>query len=214
MTPVIEKRSARTQALELIIEMIHAGKLPAGTRVNESALARELGVSQTPIRESLLSLQGQGYLTSEADRGFFVKPLTIREVEDIYPVLAALETQALKSIRVFPKSTLAELREINKSFAKSRGKEACALDDVWHDKLLQDCPNAYLLASIDRVRRDIARYENLFFLEGGNLDTSSDEHEAIIAALEAGNNDAACALVEANCLNTIAYIRTWLESRT
>ncbi|GJL95179.1 MAG: GntR family transcriptional regulator [Hyphococcus sp.] len=214
MNQRIEKNSARSQALQLIIEKIHAGDFKDGQRLNETALARELCVSQTPIREALLGLQGQGYLTSTTDKGFYIKPLSIREVEEMYPVLAELERCALKSTAAFEQKTFTELKTINEKFAKARGKRAIALDNAWHNTLLRQCPNLYLLESIQRVRRDIKRYENLYFLEGGNLVSSSSEHDDIISCLEERRIDDACDLIEANCINTIEYIRTWLETRS
>lgn len=213
MQAIISKNSARLQAIDLITDLIFSGELTPDARINESQLARRFAVSQTPIREALLALQGEGFLLSQPDRGFFVKPLDLSELEGMYPVLAQLETMALGTIIAFPKSRLNRMKAINRKLATARGKEAVALDNAWHEELLSDCPNAYLLNAIARTRRDLLRYETLYFLEQGSPETSAKEHEAIMEMIERGDMEAATNALSRNCLNTINEMSAWLEAR-
>lgn len=213
MQTTISKSSARLQAIELITQLIFDGELKPEARINESQLARQFSVSQTPIREALLALHGEGLLQSEPDRGFFVKPLDLAELEGIYPVLAKLETMAFGSILGFSPKRIQRMRAINTKLTRARGRKAVLLDEQWHQELLADCPNPYLLKCIARARKDMQRYETLFFLERGTPENSAQEHDAIVDAVAAGELDKAGNMLALNCLNTIDEMRDWLENR-
>ncbi|MHC4698375.1 MAG: GntR family transcriptional regulator [Planctomycetota bacterium] len=58
----LKRHSLRGQVRLAIIDLVFSGELSAGERINETKLARRLGVSQTPVREALLSLEGQSFL--------------------------------------------------------------------------------------------------------------------------------------------------------
>src|SRR4051812_30166736 len=71
----------------LVIELrnqIVDGRLPAGERINEVHLAQALGVSRTPLREALARLAHEGALRAVPRIGYFVRPLTLEELEQIY----------------------------------------------------------------------------------------------------------------------------------
>ncbi|HZH55942.1 MAG TPA: GntR family transcriptional regulator, partial [Burkholderiaceae bacterium] len=66
-----------------------------GTRINEQALGRELGVSRAPLREALNRLEAEGLLTFVMNKGFFRKNISVDEVLDLYQVRIALERRAV-----------------------------------------------------------------------------------------------------------------------
>lgn len=207
----VTKNSARTQARELISQFIFSGELRPGERINESDLARRFGVSQTPIREALLSLEGRGLLTAFPDKGFYLKSLDSHEIRDLYPVLAFLETKALSLVPSFSQAKIARMRAINDEMAGAVGEKALQLDEAWHAQLLEDCDNEYLLKTIKRIRLDMQRYETFFFLDGGTSVDSSAEHSRIMYLLEQGDRAGAQAMLEQNCLKTAEALCAWLE---
>jgi DNA-binding GntR family transcriptional regulator len=75
--------------------MILSAALPPGVRVNEVALARELGISRTPLREALFGLEREGLVISHPRRGFFVSPLDVKDAREVYPLLATLEASPM-----------------------------------------------------------------------------------------------------------------------
>jgi hypothetical protein len=77
-------------------EMIVDNRLQAGERINEVHLSARLGVSRTPLREALIRLEAEGALASFPRSGFFVRPLTLAEFEQIYPMRALLDPEALR----------------------------------------------------------------------------------------------------------------------
>ncbi|MGE4112366.1 MAG: GntR family transcriptional regulator, partial [Burkholderiales bacterium] len=90
-------RSAKRPATQLAVRvtahlerMIAGGKAAAGERINEAALAEQLGVSRAPVREALRGLEARGLLTKQANRGTFVRELTVKEMLDIFEMRALL----------------------------------------------------------------------------------------------------------------------------
>src|SRR5580692_7194338 len=67
-----------------------------GERLNEAILAKELGVSRTPLREALNRLTTEGFLVFSANHGFFRKSLDVKEVFDLYEFRMQLEISAIK----------------------------------------------------------------------------------------------------------------------
>ncbi|WP_245263224.1 GntR family transcriptional regulator [Azorhizobium doebereinerae] len=73
---------------------IVAGRFAPGARLNEVHLAAELGVSRAPLREAARLLENRGLVVSHPRRGFFVRELTARALDDVYDLRMALERHA------------------------------------------------------------------------------------------------------------------------
>src|SRR4029077_11389899 len=84
-------RNASAAATELIREAILDGRLPPGHRLKEEELARELGISRTPVREALLVLQTEGLIDAAPNRGAVVRSHDSDDLEDLYQLRALLE---------------------------------------------------------------------------------------------------------------------------
>lgn len=104
-------RTASATATELIREAIVEGRLEPGRRLKEVELAKELGISRTPIREALLLLQAEGLVEASPNRGSTVRAYDARELNDMYELRALLEGHSARraAARITPE-TLAELR--------------------------------------------------------------------------------------------------------
>jgi len=199
----------------VIRQQIADGHLAPGQHVNEVHLARELDVSRTPLREALSQLTAEGFLECKPRRGFFTTELTIGEVEQLYPLRAYLDPQALQMAGFPTAKRIAELRKINERIAAAQGRPARAidLDDQWHRLLLGDCPNEILLGFIDQLIWRSRRYEYAYMTHTRNVEVATTEHESIITALEAGDMGAACALLGQNMSSAREPLLEWLRSR-
>src|SRR6516162_7205711 len=89
-------RNASAAATELIREAILDGRLPPGQRLKEEELARELGISRTPVREALLILQAEGLVDAAPNRGAVVRSHAAADLEDLYQLRALLEGHATR----------------------------------------------------------------------------------------------------------------------
>ncbi len=73
-------RTLAERVFEIVREQIVTGQLPDNLPIRQDALATELGVSKIPLREALARLEHEGLLTSHANRGYFVQPMSAGQV--------------------------------------------------------------------------------------------------------------------------------------
>ena len=93
--PVILIRNLSERIFEIVRERIVIGKLPVDSPIRQDSLAAELGVSKIPLREALGRLEQEGLLVSHANRGFFVRPMSAAEAEEIFALRLAIEPEAV-----------------------------------------------------------------------------------------------------------------------
>lgn len=198
----------------LLRRMIVEGALAAGARVNEVHLARDLGVSRTPLREALGRLVAEGALTIIPRYGYYVCPLTLEEFRQIYQIRPILDPEALRLGGIPSPARLDRLEEINRKIMETtEAEQIISLDDEWHLELLAECPNRVLVDLIEQNIRRTRRYETALMRESRNVRKASDEHEQIIAALRAGDLDAACQALRRNMESGFEPIADWLAQR-
>jgi DNA-binding GntR family transcriptional regulator len=194
--------------------MIVDGRLPAGERINEVHLAARLGVSRTPLREALAKLEREGALSSLPRIGWFVRPLTLDEFEQIYPIRPLLDPEALRLAGLPTGERLERLEALNARIAAERDADAAiALDDEWHLLLIEGCPNRVLVDLIRQFIGRTRRYEIALMREGANVAVAAETHAGILAALRNGDLDTACARLRRNLQAGFAPIADWLRER-
>lgn len=200
----IERRTLRSQVREELLDRMRSGGVQPGEGINEVQLAAELGVSRTPLREALIALETEGQIESENGKGFRFVPLSVREFEDLSPIIAALEGLALEL------SSIDELKRIGAmlaglaaDFSDDLAQHSLVIrrDDEWHGLLLSVCPNERLIELIAGVRLAIHRYESLLVSDEAMIERSSLEHAEIANRLIAGDIPGAQEALKTNWLN-------------
>ncbi|HEV7749965.1 MAG TPA: GntR family transcriptional regulator, partial [Baekduia sp.] len=86
----------REQVRDLLLGRILSGHYPPGSRLVETRIAQELGISQAPVREALRDLDQLGCVVHEPFRGCSVRELSIDDLLEAFPVRAALESLAAR----------------------------------------------------------------------------------------------------------------------
>jgi DNA-binding GntR family transcriptional regulator len=112
------------------------------------------------------------------------------ELRELIPSVLILEGVAVRESPPFSAETIAELRAANQRIRDSAGDASAAAqaDDDFHRLLTAGCGNARLLEVVELVRKALMRYERLYMLSPERQARSVAEHEAIVAALEAGDH--------------------------
>lgn len=95
-TSFLQKNSISQDIVIYIKGLIISGELNPGDRIVESKLARDLGISQTPVREALRQLQGEGIILIVPNKGPQVCDLTKKDVFEIYSIRSMLEGLAFR----------------------------------------------------------------------------------------------------------------------
>jgi DNA-binding GntR family transcriptional regulator len=186
---MIQRTPLRTDVHRELQDLILRGELPPGLRLRDTDLAERLGVSRTPVREALVRLEREGFLSAQMGQGFSVRPLSEREVSEVYPLVSALECMALQSLRGLSPDQVSRLEEL--AVAMDEGGQdplkRITLDMDWHHTLLRECANAHLFRMLDDLRRIMYRYECAFMQVSTWVSSSVKEHRAIAEALARGH---------------------------
>ncbi|MGY2052174.1 GntR family transcriptional regulator [Methylobacterium sp. JK268] len=182
-------------------------------RLDERRLARDLGVSRTPVRAAFTVLEQEGLVRSEARRGVFVVKKTRRQIIDIIHACAALEGIAARlACRHASDAELAELDTLFAAFPDNPPAEAL---DAYSEANLRfhqtvvalagcavfDGLAGHLLVHLRGIRRLAMRSE-------GRAARSREEHRAILVALRARDGAGAEELVRAHGLGLAAHLES------
>ena len=177
-------------------ERIFAGQLAPGAFVDEVALAGELMISRTPLREALKVLTAEGLVRHEPRRGCFVAQVTVQDLDQIFPVIALLEGRCAHEAAVKASDAdLAALQALHDKLA--RHAKARRINDYYsvnfeiHEAIITLADNRWLAQVIGDLRKivKLARLQQLH--APGRLDQSLAEHLAVFAALKARDPEGA-----------------------
>jgi DNA-binding GntR family transcriptional regulator len=135
------------------------------------------------------------------------------ELRELIPSLLILEGVAVRESPPFDAEGIAALRAANRRLLDSaEDPTAAALaDDEFHRRLTAGCGNAHLLEVVDVVRKALLGYERLYMLSPERLAQSVEEHEAIVAALESGDNELAAERVRENFTSGLPTLEASLQ---
>jgi DNA-binding GntR family transcriptional regulator len=183
-------RNASVAATEVIREAIVDGRLAPGARLKEEELARELGISRTPIREALLILQSEGLVEATPNRGATVRTHSAHDLDDLYQLRAVLEGHAARraASRIGPRE-LAKLRRSCERFEKLDGKsdlrETVRENMVFHQTIHELAASGRLSALLRQVIELPLVYRSYNWYSPEQKRISEHYHRQITAALEA-----------------------------
>jgi DNA-binding GntR family transcriptional regulator len=181
-----------------LLERILHGHFSPGSRIKDTELSEELDVSRTPVREALVRLVKECFLENQVGKGFLVRPLTGQEVREIYPIIGALESLALKTSEPLTRESLNRFEDITTEMGEPHDDfiQLIELDVEWHKILLSRCKNRRLLDIIADLKSISFRYEYAYMQNLELVESSIKEHREITAALYNKGPDATVPLLE------------------
>jgi DNA-binding GntR family transcriptional regulator len=180
---------------DVLVDMFMNHTFAPGERLNIDALARTLGVSQTPIREAMARLEAEGLILKEPRRSYTVAPLiTLDELRALIDLRLLIEpAAAAAAARNASPDDAAELI----AFARSGGAghyddTANRLDMIYdatfHDKIAALGRNPWLRESLARLRSHVHMYR--LYHHARHAAATTPEHVAIAEAIAARESDA------------------------
>jgi DNA-binding GntR family transcriptional regulator len=202
-------RSLAEQAAERIRRLIVGGKLQPGQALSETALAAELGVSKTPIREALLRLQTEGLVQILPQKGTFVFQLSVVDAHALSEFRSVLEITALRlAMRRDAAALAAALRTVVDKMkpAKSTSESLnyLALDDLFHRCIIEHCDNAYLSDSYESVALLVQTLRNRLADDTQLNARSLKDHRELVRLIERGQVEQAATHLKKHIANTAA----------
>src|SRR5262245_15443298 len=177
---------------------------PPGSFLSERQLARDLGMSKTPVKAALERLEAEGYVSVSPQQGIVVRELSIREIADQYEIRSALESYVVRTLAgrltreqiALIERNLQDQADLRGSSDVARGVE---LDAVFHTQFVEYLGNHEIVRVFgqlrDRMQRIVTR---VFQINPMRIDTSYSEHVAIATAIIKGQGATAAELMVAH----------------
>lgn len=198
----------------VIVDAILSGRIRAGTRLGEQALATLFAVSRTSVREALIRLETRGIVQVSPRRGWFVVEPSLEEAQEAFQARCAVEMGILRTITHVDPAVIATLREhIRQEREAIRAGDAGA-----RSYLLGDFHVCMVEAFGNRLLADILRdltartvLISALYQSTHDATESCDEHERITAALAEGDLDRAAELMTAHIGNVEAGLTKRIE---
>lgn len=190
------KASARDVVLGVLRQRIISSELPPGAPVREKDIADELGVSRTPVRESLILLSEEGLVRVYPQLGTFVTPIDPAHVAHSQFVREALETASLAV--AFHTATSLDHTEI--THILDRQDEAIEhgdlagffrLDDDFHERLMVASGHGSAWREVSAAKIHMDRVRRLSLPMPNVLARLAREHRAIASGLRSGDETSA-----------------------
>jgi DNA-binding GntR family transcriptional regulator len=182
----------------VIVEAILSGRIRAGTRLGEQALATLFDVSRTSVREALIQLEARGIVQVSPRRGWFVVEPSLEEAQEVFQARSAIEMGILRTIRAVDPAVIQALRDHIRA-----ERAAIASDDVGlRSYLLGDFHICMVEAVGNRVLAEILRdltartvLISALYQSTHDASESCDEHEQITDLIAEGRLDDAAELM-------------------
>ena len=201
-TKLTAKESAYNQLQQWIID----GTLHPGEKLNDTEIAQALGVSRTPVRESLQLLEVDGFVKMYPGKATQVTEVDRDSISDLLPPLAVLQALAAElAIPQLNDELIHILQETNKRFAEAVRAEnyfsALKIDEEFHQLIVDASCNAYIEKLLSSLQAHVRR---LFFHNSIILtEKSIREHEQVIQLMVEGKADEVTTVMKTNWLRAI-----------
>ncbi len=210
--------TAQEAVLAEMRRLLVTGELAPGTPIRQEALADRLGVSRVPVREALKVLEGEGHVEYSAHRGYVVAELSVEDLVEVYRLRELLEAEAIRV--AVPKLRAADLITLEQAAAEvtAAGKRADLADVTAANRMFH-----FLLfdaAGLPRLSRTLRQlwdatdvYRSVYFALPTNLQRVNDEHDELMAALQAGDAKAAIAAQAAHRAHSVEAVSNALTTQ-
>ncbi len=198
--PTIIARSLREQVYDHLKERMNEGRLVPGVYLDLNAIAAEIGISRTPLRDALLQLASEGFVEILPRRGVRVVELTIERIRDVYELLGALEATALRggADRITPElvARMEHLNEeMNRALEGNDFERFYAANLEFHDCYLDLSENDELRRTVHTLKQRLYDFpRNKGFIKEWEV-ASTGEHARIVELIGAGDVEGAADFV-------------------
>jgi len=156
--PILNVKSLKEQVYDYLREQLRSGNILPGSAINLDETSRKLGVSRTPLRDALLQLESEGFVTIYPRRGVIVNTLSLQDIKNYYQIIGALESTAV--LQAFEKIGEDETQTMEGIIEGMR--RAIEGDDfdlyyeknlALHDVYLASCGNENLVRIVRTLKR-------------------------------------------------------------
>jgi DNA-binding GntR family transcriptional regulator len=184
-----DEKTIRRKIHEHLREQLLNGEIPPHDHLIEAKIAEDLGISRTPVREALHSLELEGLIESIPRVGYVVKPISEQEVEEICQIRAAIE--GLAANWAIEKAHGKLIQELEKNISVSEEKVSKGdvrsfvdMDAQFHEIISKFSGSQRLLELAQTLRRHMLRYRIQSIYVVDNVLRAIDGHKGILRAIK------------------------------
>jgi len=193
---MINVKSLKEQVYDYLRQQFQQHRLQPGTVINMEATSKKLGISKTPLRDALIQLEMEGFVTISPRRGIFVNALPLEEIREFYQVIGALESSALQA--AFPRlgePGIKKMDQLNRQMQKAIDHDDFDLfydkNLLFHGIFINSCGNKTLIRIVGNLKKRLYDFPRQRQWIKEWEESSICEHQEIVDFLAA--NDAAAA---------------------
>ncbi len=183
-------KSLREQVYEYIRDEMYAGNILPSTTLNLSQISDHLGISKTPLRDALIRMEVEGFVTIMPRRGVMVNVLTLQDVKDFYQIIGALEAEAVKAVfHLFNDHHTATLRRLNTEMRAAiladDFQRYYTLNSSFHDHFVLLSDNKTTHQILMPLKQRLYDFQRRPYVKEWEL-RNTQEHDLFIDAIEEG----------------------------
>lgn len=188
MSKILASRPLYEEVADQLRVRIFAHELAPGTWIDEQTLAKEFGISRTPLREAIKVLAAEGLITMKLRRGAYVTEVNRGDLEQIFTILSLLEGQAAKEA-----ATKAQEKDLNdlddmhlrleKAAADRNLDQFFEVNVRFHERIIAIANNPWMTSVIADLRKVLKLQRKDSLSRSGRLQSSLSEHREILKAL-------------------------------
>ena len=206
--------SSQDRCFEHLKEQILRLEIAPGARIKASEVALRLGISRTPVREALGQLEKESLVAREPSGGYLVRPMTVKEIDDLYRVREYLETEAvLEAMPNLSDEDFSKLTSILDEAERHIGDIAAFLSShrKFYQEIIAATGNEVLARTIAPIR-DRVRMVGAMLIQAYTLREKEicAENREVLRALMSRDETAAAEAVRAHVRNARQQIATML----
>jgi DNA-binding GntR family transcriptional regulator len=190
--PIINTQLLKDQVYKYLREEIRSRNLQPGSVINMDATSKKLGISKTPLRDALIQLEMEGFVTIAPRKGIYVNGLTIDEVREYYHVIGALESSALgECFRQLKPPHIEKMNKLNlamkKAIEKDNFNRFYEKNLQFHEIYIDLHRNHTLKQIVNNLKRRLYDFvpQDSWIKEWE--ESSILEHQQLVAAIEKGD---------------------------
>lgn len=203
-----DKYSLRERVFHQMRENILEGKYQPKEELKESAIAAELKISRTPVREALHQLELEGLVTIIPNKGAYVTGISEKDIHDIYIIRSYLEGLCARwACENMTEERLDELEEVIylSEFHTRKGhhEQVVELDNKFHELIYEGSGSKILHHVLSDFHHYVQRVRKLSLSRTERAEESNKEHLAILEALRKGDSKLAEELAHTHIRSTI-----------
>ena len=188
-----------------LMQVLQSGELAVNTTINLAKLARELGVSVTPIREALTQLEHVGIIKAIKNRGFVVADLALDEAKNLYRTVADIEVLALEDSN-FTDDSIAQLEAQHLALVQTHTLEHRIKAHFEFHRLLTSTANPILVNILTNLRTRMLFYEQHYIKKSAFYENVDNQNEAIISAIKDDNLPTAELILKMNWAQVLDHL--------